>query len=292
MSVQRHGGMITDWLLPPMPLARLARLRTIIYLFVLIDVLAISHDVISHGSGPELYRPLLLARVLHLPPVSVPVAWVLLVVIILAAVLAALGIAQRISGTVVALAFGTWMLYSQGYGYVSHDHLALMIATLVLPTAGIATHRDRGTSAAAGWAIRTVQLAVVATYFLSVLAKGVESGSPIAWANSAVFAFAFIRRGSPLVTWMLELPWLFRPAQWALLLLELATPLALFLRGRALYAMVGVFLAFHTATFLALGIHFLPTVICWAAFLPLERWHRRPGASERLSPAARATGEC
>ena len=28
---------------------------------------------------------------------------------------------------------------------------------------------------------------------------------------------------------------------------------------------------FHFMTFLALGIHFLPTVVCWAALFPLER---------------------
>ena len=31
------------------------------------------------------------------------------------------------------------------------------------------------------------------------------------------------------------------------------------------------FCLFHLMTYIALGIHFLPTVICWAAFLPLEK---------------------
>ncbi|MEY9259578.1 hypothetical protein ABH903_002612 [Brevibacterium epidermidis] len=31
------------------------------------------------------------------------------------------------------------------------------------------------------------------------------------------------------------------------------------------------FFLFHLMTYLALGIHFPPTVICWAAFLPLEK---------------------
>jgi len=29
--------------------------------------------------------------------------------------------------------------------------------------------------------------------------------------------------------------------------------------------------SFHLVTYLSLGIHFLPTVICWLAFFPLER---------------------
>ena len=50
--------------------------------------------------------------------------------------LAAAGILQRISGWAVAISFGAWMFYTQGYGYVAHDHMALVIAAFVLPTIG------------------------------------------------------------------------------------------------------------------------------------------------------------
>jgi len=56
----------------------------------------------------------------------------------------------------------------------------------------------------------------------------------------------------------------------------------LWLRGRWLYLAIATFCGFHLLTFAALGIHFLPTVVCWAAFLPLERvagarrWVREP----------------
>ena len=56
-----------------------------------------------------------------------------------------------------------------------------------------------------------------------------------------------------------------------LYLIELLSPVVLWLRGRWLYVAISTFLFFHLATFLSLGIHFLPTVVCWAAFLPLEK---------------------
>lgn len=269
-----------DAVAPAVPLRRLALLRRLISAFVVLDVLVISNDVIGHAENPQFFRPMLLARLLHLPPVDALGAWSLLVVILAAGALGALGVLPRLTGAVLAVAFFVWMLYSQGYGYVSHDHLALMVAVAVLPTAGPARLTDRDLSRPAGWALRAMQLGVVMTYFASVLAKTVIAGSPAIWANSAVFAFAIIRRGAPWVRWMLDVPWIFVPAQWGLIMLETISPLALFLRGRALYVLMGVFLAFHLATFVALGIHFLPTVVCWAAFLPLERirWHRRRGA--------------
>jgi hypothetical protein len=52
---------------------------------------------------------------------------------------------------------------------------------------------------------------------------------------------------------------------------EFLSPIALFVKGKWLYGVVVFFCLFHLLTYLALGIHFLPTVICWAAFLPLEK---------------------
>ncbi|GAB2548270.1 hypothetical protein [Brachybacterium huguangmaarense] len=268
------GRVAADAVAPVLPERRVAILRRIIAAFVVIDVLAISNDVLAHAHTPEFYRPMMLARLLHLPAVTTPIAATLLAVIVVAGILGALGRAARATGWALAVAFWIWMAYSQGYGYVSHDHLALMVAVAVLPMAGPCRTDLGAASRFAGWSLRAIQLAVVATYFLSVVSKTVISGSPITWANSAVFAFAFIRRGAPWVRWMLDHPWLFVPAQWTLLALETLSPLALVLRGRALSVLIGIFAAFHLATFVALGIHFLPTVVCWAAFLPLETMGR------------------
>lgn len=120
---------------------------------------------------------------------------------------------------------------------------------------------------AAGWALRAIQIAVVATYFCSVLAKIGYSGSLAAWGNSAILTWAVIRRGNGPARWMVEhTPWVFVPAQWAGLLMELCSPVVLFLRGRAL----------HLAVLVLLRILFLPTVVCWAAFLPVERLRELP----------------
>lgn len=281
-----RGGRALNLLIPALPASRITALRTILYAFVILDVFLIADDVPSHAGNSAYYQPLLLARILHLPAVTTPIAYTLLVVIVGACLVGVWGRYPRVAGTAVAVAFTLWMLYSQGYGYVSHDHLALMIALWVLPTVPSAPRspwEDDTPSEAAGWALRSIQLAVIATYFLSVLTKWIYSGSPITWANSAILAWAVIRRGSPFVQWTLEVPWIFVPAQWAALAMEALSPVALFLKGRALYLLVAVFLGFHLTTFIALGIHFGPTVICWAAFLPIERLRGLPARLQSLS---------
>lgn len=260
------------WFMPEVPLARVAVFRVFIYLFIIIDVLTISGDVIAHGWTPEFYRPLWLARFLHIPAVSVLGAQILLTLIIVFSLLAAAGILQRVSGWAVAITFGAWMFYTQGYGYVAHDHMALVIAAFVLPTIGTARFRDVSTaSARAGWALRVVQIAVVLTYFYSVLMKWIASGNITHWANGAVIIWALMRRGAEWSKPFLEMPGLLIAAQWATLVFEFLSPVALFLKGKWLYGAVAFFFLFHLMTYLALGIHFLPTVICWAAFLPLEK---------------------
>jgi hypothetical protein len=192
--------------------------------------------------------------------------------IIVFSLLAAAGILQRLSGWAAAITFGLWMFYTQGYGYVAHDHMALVIAAFVLPTVGTARFRDVGTaSARAGWALRVVQIAVVLTYFYSVVMKWIASGNITQWANGAVIIWALMRRGAEWSKPFLEMPGLLIAAQWATLVFEFLSPVALFLKGKWLYGAVAFFFLFHLMTYLALGIHFLPTVICWAAFLPLEK---------------------
>lgn len=268
----RRGSSLMRWCMPEIPLARVAVFRVFIYVFIIIDVLTISGDVIAHGWTPDLYQPLWLARVLHIPPVSVLGAQILLAAIIVFSLLATAGIVQRMSGWVVAITFGAWMFYTQGYGYVAHDHMALVIASLVLPTVGIARFRDvTATSAKAGWALRVVQIAVVLTYFYSAVMKWIASGNITHWANGAVIIWALMRRGAEWSKPFLEMPGFLIAGQWATLAFEFLSPIVLFLKGRWIYGAVLFFLLFHLMTYLALGIHFLPTVICWAAFLPLEK---------------------
>ncbi|MEE6287110.1 hypothetical protein V2J52_05520 [Georgenia sp. MJ173] len=273
------------WLTRPVPLARVAAFRALIYAFVIWDVLYNFNDVVQHSYVPELYQPTLLARLVQLPPLSTEISYGLLAALIACCVLAIAGRVQRLAGWGATVTFWIWALNSQGFSYVQHDHMALMVTTLVLPTIGVAHYRDHRLSQAAGWAFRCIQLATVLTYFGSVFAKWSRAGSLVTWANGSVLTWAIVRRGSDLVRWTLEYPMLLRAAQWGSLILKILSPVVLFLRGRWLYLAIGCFFAFHLATFVAMGIHFLPTVVCWFAFLPLEK------VTRRLVDRSRRTGQ-
>ncbi len=270
-TFKRMASSFLNWNFPAIPLARVAVFRVLIYGFVVWDIFNLTNDVIPHGYAVEFYDPLWIGRNLPFPEPSVAWAITMQWLLVGFCVLAAVGIAPRISGFAVAILFLAWMENSQGFSYVSHDHMALIVATWALPTIGAARFFDTRTSRAAGWGLRVIQVATVLTYFGSVFSKIATNGSFWAWPNSSVFTWAFMRRGSEFIVWTLNYPWLLKTAQWGLYIIEIISPVVFFLRGKWRYTFIALFFVFHAATWLALGIHFLPTVVCWFAFFPLEK---------------------
>lgn len=285
---ERWAAATRRWMFGPGPLARVARLRVAVYLMTVLDVLFFVTDPIDHGDVPAaLYRPLPVRELLHLPQPSPVYTRVLLGVVLLSAVVAAVGRLPRLAGWVCAVGMLDWVSNGMSYGKVDHDHFALVVALFVLPSAGRAAWSERRWSEAAGWALRLVQVAVVATYFLSAVAKLRESGWQ--WASSATLLGALAGRGATQPAhWLSTQLFVTQVFQWIVICMELLSPVMLWLRGRVLYAAVAFWVGFHASTYLLLTIHFLPTAICLLAFLPLERL-RRPRRPSGLRRSGRPT---
>jgi hypothetical protein len=275
---------VTRWWFDPKPLARIAVLRTVIYAFVVFDIFVLVNDVVPHGYAPAtLYKPIFFPRLLHLPAPTPAYVQTLRAVLIAGSIVAATNRLPRVAGWVVAVAYLDWIFLGFSYGKVDHDHLGLVVALFVLPLAGATAGRERGaTSEAAAWTLRWIQIAAIATYFLSAYAKLRHGGWW--WANSATFAWALSRRATSFGEHLVGHPRLLVAGQWGLLVMEFLTPLLLFVRGRLLAFGLAVLVAFHVTTYLAIEIHFLPTVVCLLAFVPLERLRERrlPQPAERL----------
>jgi hypothetical protein len=260
---------LDGWWFRPMPRGRIAALRVIIYLFVWYDVFSYSPDVGERAGVPGLYQPLAVERLLHLPTPTHTLATIVQIALPCVATAAATGRAPRLLGAITFVLYLDWIAMGDSFGYVAHDRFAFVVALAVLPTVGSARRGDRTASTRAGWALRCIQVAVVATYFLSACAKFRFGG--LHWAEGSVLTWAVLRRGTPLARHLLDAPWLLHVSQWGILCAELASPFVLFLRGRVLYAAVAAMLSFHLVSFVSIGISFLPHVLCLAAFLPLER---------------------
>lgn len=277
-----QGSAIGRWWFHPVGKGRIAALRTILYSFIFVDVLLTTSWVASHAAVPgELYRPLVVGRLLPLPtpgPLLVPtVKWLLLG----CALIAAFNKFPRLLGAAVFVLYFEWMVIAMSYGKVDHDRFAFLVALAVLPTVGKARWGDRTPDEGAGWAVRCIQVAVVVTYFLSVFAKLRFGG--IEWLNGATLMRAVIRRKTFISEPLLDYPWVLRATQYGIVFFELLSPLLL-ARGRlGRLVLVGAVL-FHLVTFATIGIIFLPHVMCLLSFLELEK------LTPQSIPGVRATG--
>lgn len=245
-----------------------------------------------HENAPaSFYKPVLVARVLHLGPPSSTAMLAVRLVIVIAAVWMFTRRAPRAAAATAFASYGVWLLWAFSWSKVDHDRLTIMVALFVLaltPRVGPAVER------LSGWALRTVQVVFVLAYPFSAWAKIRFGGW--GWMDSATFARAIVRRGTPIGHRLLPYADLLVVAQWAFVAFEVVTVVLLFPRAPKWLrysALVGVLLL-HGMTYLMIGISFLPHTVCITAFLPLEhlsrRWRdredgRRPAASE-VAPVA------
>lgn len=263
---------LARWWFEPVALGRIVVLRTVAYAFVWVDVLLTTHWVADHADVPgALYQPLRIGRLLPLPVPTPGFVRGVMVALLATALLAATNRAPRLLGWTVALLYLEWMVIGQSYGKVDHDRFAFLVLLFALATVGRARWGDRSTSEAAGWAVRMTMVAVVATYFLSVLAKARYGGGLANWLDSATISWAVVRRGTFLAEPLLQHPWTLQGSQYGVVALEVLAPMLLVLRDRARYAALAVYLTFHLVTFATIGIIFLPHLVAMLVFLPLER---------------------
>ena len=286
---------LTGWLFEPMPLARVAVLRVLVFAFVIVDVLLLHTSGWYHGhADPVWYEPLVMGQVLHLPPASVLLVEVLKWGCVVAAALAISGRAPRLLGWAVAVCWVWYQYVAFSYGKVDHDRADFVVALALLPTVGLAHLSDRRRSEAAGFALRAVQLAAIATYFLSAWAK-IRFGG-FEWVNSATMVRAVVRRGTPWAEWLLEVPWTLHSFQWVLMTAELTAPVIFLLSETWRRRAVGAWFVFHAMTYAAITIAFWPHLVMMLAFLPLEdyadrlRSRTRAFVGRRLSSRAAPPG--
>jgi len=282
--VDRAVSALGRWLFAPAPLGRVAALRTLVYLFIPVDLLLTTRWVLEHKDVPgALYQPLLIGRLLPLPVPTHTLVVSVFVALLVTSVVAATGRAPRLLGSAVFLLYLQWMVVAMSYGKVDHDRFGYLVALAVLPTVGRARWGDATASERAGWALRVTQVAVICTYFLAAWAKLRFGG--LEWLTGATLTRAVLRRGTPLADWTTEVPGLLVAMQFGIVAMELASPLVFLVSERVRLAVVAFFYAFHVATYAGITIIFLPHCVAMASFLPLERVRPVVWLRSRRSPA-------
>jgi len=243
---------------------------------------------------PELYRPLSFMTVLHRMP-SEPVIVACLAVGIVAATLAAVGLASR---TTLAVALVAALALNGMYtaqGKVMHNDVLLVLCLLAI---AFARHGDawsldarrRGVAArpgpAYGWPVRAAMLAIALGYLIAGLHKIVGSGG-LGWASSdnmrwLLYVASDDQGHNGAALWVAEHAWAAHLGAYGLLATECLFILVLW-APRLAWLFVPAVIALHAGTWVTLRLDYS----AWAltVVVVFVNW---PALVDRLRPAARA----
>lgn len=266
----------------PVPVERLDVFARIIAVVVAFTVTSKDGWAALHVDAPaEFYRPVMLARLVHLGPPTPTTLVVVRVLVVVAAAWMLTRRAPRAAAATALVSYTVWLLWAFSYSKVDHDRLTILVALLVLaltPRVGVSVER------LSGWALRVVQVVFVLAYPFSAWGKIRFGGWE--WMNSAIFTASIVRRGTVVGDRLLGHPDLLVLAQWAFIVFEVLALVLLFPHAprRIRFAALTGVLLLHGMTYLMIGISFLPHTICITAFFPLEHLSRRWRAARVRGP--------
>ena len=273
---------LEGWVFAPGDPRRLAALR--IGLSAILAVrLATGPYVELAGQPAALFRPISFLRLLDAmpPPGLVAVVQVLAVA---AAVLAAAGVAARVTLPLAWAAAVPLIAMTSSLGKTAHNDVLLLLCLVPLlpaPTAEAWSPAARRrpapgrwpapapgrwpapapTSRRYGWPVRTVLVVVAGAYFFSGLAKLLHAGP--AWVASGNLRWALYASSdaqphpNPAALLVADRPWLAHLLAAATLLVELGFPLVLW-RPRLAWLFVPAAVAFHAGIWMAMRLDYWP----------------------------------
>lgn len=106
------------WWVPELPRARVAWVRALLAVMAVLDVRLFLASTAERALTPQFYDPVVIARWLHLPPVTQTIADVLFLAVHLGALAVVVGgfamvphAVQNIGGAVLAVAFALWAIW-------------------------------------------------------------------------------------------------------------------------------------------------------------------------------------
>jgi uncharacterized membrane protein YphA (DoxX/SURF4 family) len=296
---------------PAIPIERLGVFRILLCLYVLQDLLLESRWVLRYGEvAEEFYDPIFVIRALGLPRLAEQGSQAVYLVLVVACLLALLGLGTRIALLVAAPLHLYWFANYLSYNWVYHPKVATTLALFVLAVApaGRAYSLDsllrrrrgelrppRERSEIAGWAVQVLIVFLALSYFFGGYTKLRVTGFD--WWHAGAMEVGIADLGTPFARNLAEKQlWLVQGIALAGLIFELCAPLLLFrTRLQRWYAAGAIML--HVGTLVLLpSLNFLGWAVVATVVFELERVpvllrdqiRSLPVLPDRLKPASPA----
>lgn len=294
------------------PLTRLAALRMTIMSIVLMDLIAQKRILltdaasVSAGVGVRHWTPIYLFDVLGVEPIGTRVAEWLLLLALISAAMALVGLWSRVSCFAAGALhiFITGMVYS--FGKPHHDKIALTFCLMALPLAPVGARlsldslvrrfrRSRKgqspsevplTSVFAALPIRLTMVTAVFGYWFAGMSKVLTSG--VEWANGYTLMAIMMGKDNTMSAFLAQHVVVAQGMTIAVLLLQVGFPLVLCAPWTRWFILPGA-VGFHLGTWVSMDTGpYMTLWLCLACFISLEKvpawikvrpWWRLPFAA-------------
>jgi hypothetical protein len=271
------------WWFAPVPVRRLALFRIAVCAWAIADLVGPARYIGRFSAVDDEFRsPILLLRIPHIAAPSAAVFTAVHVALVVALVFALVGLFTRAALLVAVPLYLYFFAEFYSYHAVEHGRVAVALALIALAIApsGAALsldarrrHLDESrVDPLAGWALRVVQVVVVAAYSVAGLTK--VAVQQLRWPTDGALLDALTDKATSLGGSLAEHTTLIIVLGFMTLALELAAPLVFVGRRWRDVILVSTAL-FHIAVIFTLDIWFLGLMVCYLAFYDLEVGHDR-----------------
>ncbi len=292
-------GRLEGWLFRPGDPRRLAALRIGLGAILVVRLATGPYLDLAH-QPPALFRPISFLRLLGAMPPPALVA-VVQAVALAAAVLAAAGIAARVTLPLAWAAAVPLVAMTSSLGKTVHNDVLLLLCLFPLLPAPVAdawspvTRRrpPPGSSWRYGWPVGTAMVVVAGAYFFSGLAKLLHAGP--AWVGGGNLRWVLYASSdaqphpNPAALFVADRPWLAHLLAAGTLVVELGFPIVLW-RERLARVFVPAVIAMHAGIWVAMRLDYWPmaatvavVMVDWPALADRLRGRRRAGVTSRSS---------
>ena len=208
----------------------------------------------------EMYEPILLLKLLHIPLVSNDFLMVLFALFVIACISSMMGIFLRLNTVIVALLFVLFQGWNYSFGKINHGFAPLTYIAILLAVQSFVAFDNRKTM------LQLIRVTIVSCYLMAGLEKLFIS--QLNWISSTTFSTYLLQHPTDIGLWILKSEFLCVLLPTCALIIQLGFVLILFYPKLKNWILIsGILFHFGTVAMFGISSYFHPWIITYVFFI-------------------------
>lgn len=208
----------------------------------------------------EMYEPILLLKVLHIPLVDNDFLMILFALFVIASISSMMGIFLRFNTVIVALLFVLFQGWNYSFGKINHGFAPLTYIVILLAVQSFVAFDNRKTL------LQLIRVTIASCYLMAGLEKLFIS--QLNWISAATFSTYLLQHPTDIGLWILKSEFLCVLLPTCALIIQLGFVLILFYPKLKNWILIsGILFHFGTVAMFGISSYFHPWIITYVFFI-------------------------